>query len=201
MWTIPNLLSGVRFVLVPILLTLAWRGHSTVFLGCLLLSLVTDAADGFLARYFHQATELGARLDSWADFVFSMALPFCAWWLRPDVIRQEGMVIGAGIASYLVAIAAGFIKFRRLTSYHTWGAKISAVLLAAAVVVLFAGGPGWIFRVVMPIIILTELEELVITLILSEPVNNVPSLWHAIKLRQGMQTVPRNDQRVGGLGG
>jgi CDP-diacylglycerol--glycerol-3-phosphate 3-phosphatidyltransferase len=194
MLTIPNLLSGVRFILVPILLMLAWSGHSAVFLGCLLLSLVTDAADGFIARYFHQASELGARLDSWADFLTSMALPFCAWWLRPEVIRQEWVMIGAGIVFYLLAIAVGFIKFRRLTSYHTWGAKVAAVLFAAAVVVMFAGGPGWIFRIVMPFIILTELEEIAMTVILSQPVDNVPSLWHAMRLCQPMKPESRTDQ-------
>src|SRR5712671_5994406 len=168
MWTVPNLLSSVRFLLVPLLLWLAWTGQSRLFLICLLLSLVTDAADGVIARWCHQASRLGARLDSWADFLTSVALPFCAWWLRPEVIRQEALIIGAGIFFYLLAIAIGFLKFKRLTSYHTWGAKLSAVLFAFAVVVLFAGGPGWVFRGVVPIIILTELEEIAITLLLPQ---------------------------------
>jgi len=183
MWTLPNLLSGVRFLLVPLLLWLAWIGQARPFLVCLLVSLGTDAADGFVARRFHQASQLGARLDSWADFLTSLALPVCAWWLRPEVIRQEAVVIGAGIFFYLLAIGIGFLKFGRLTSYHTWGAKISAVLFAAAVVILFAGGPGWIFRLVIPLIILAELEEIAITFLLVEPLNNLPSFWHALKRR------------------
>lgn len=109
MWTAPNLLSGLRFLLVPLLLWLARSGESRAFLLCLVLSLVTDAADGFVARRFRQASQLGARLDSWADLLTSLALPICAWWLRPDVIRQEALIIGAGIFFYLLEIGRAHV--------------------------------------------------------------------------------------------
>ena len=184
MANLPNLLSTLRLALVPLLLVLAWSGHAKLFLACLLASLITDATDGLLARRLNLTTKLGAKLDSWADFITALALPWCAWWLRPDVIRQEGLYIGAGIFCYLAAILVGFCKFKRLTSYHTWGAKLSALLFGAAVVVLFAGGPGWLFRIVMPIVVLTSLEEIAITAALPKPRTNVPSLWHALKIRR-----------------
>src|SRR5439155_1957073 len=143
MANLPNLLSTLRLALVPVLLVLARAGQAKLFLAGLLASLITDATGGLLARRLNQTSQLGAKLDSWADFVTCLALPWCAWSLRPDVIRQEGLYIGAGILFYLAALAAGFLKFKRLTSYHTWGAKLSALLFGAAVVVLFAGGPGW----------------------------------------------------------
>ena len=180
---LPNLLSGVRFSLVPILLALAWTGQSGLFLSCLILSITTDVMDGFVARRLNLTSELGAKLDSWADFITNLALPFCAWWLRPDVIRGQSLFLAAGLFFYLVAAAIGFMKFKGLTSYHTWGAKISAVFLATAALVVFAGGPGWILRIVIPIVVLAELEEIAITAVLPEMTANVPSLWHALKLR------------------
>src|SRR5207247_10624309 len=98
-----------------VLLRLAWGGYSRFFLACLIGSLITDAADGLLARRLNQATSLGAKLDSWGDFITSLALPFCGWWLRPEVVRQEAVWLGAGIFCYLAATVAGFVKFRRLT--------------------------------------------------------------------------------------
>ena len=154
--------------------------------------LLTDATDGLLARRLNQTSELGAKLDSWADLFTYLCLPFCAWWLRPEVIRQEAVYIGGGIFFYLAAIAVGFWKFHHLTSYHTWGAKISAVVFGAAVLVLFAGGPGWVFRWVMPIIVLAELEEMAITATLPELRANVRSLWHALKIRRTLQGVPHS---------
>ncbi len=184
---LPNLLSLVRLALVPVLLLLAWNGQSKLFLLCLVLVLATDVSDGLLARSLHQTTELGAKLDSWADLFSYLSIPLCAWWLRPDVIRQESVLIGSAIFLYLAAVVVGFLKFRHLTSYHTWGAKVSAVLLGVAVLWLFAGGPGWVLRWVMPVIILAELEEIAITAILPKPTTNVPSLWHAVKLQRSEQ--------------
>src|SRR6266478_4433410 len=184
MSNLPNLLSCTRLALVPVLLTLAWTGHAKAFLYCFIVSLLTDLADGLLARRLNLATELGAKLDSWADFMTYLALPFCGWWLRPGVVSEERVWLAAGIGCYLVATIVGFLRFRRLTSYHTWGAKTAAVLVGAAVFVFFADGPGWVFRMVMPIVVLTNLEEIAITFALPQPAANVPSLWHALKIRQ-----------------
>src|SRR6266403_65791 len=105
MANLPNLLSGVRLAAVPVLLVLAWTNHNQIVLFCFVFSLVTDLADGLLARKLRLATELGAKLDSWADLLTYMALPFCGWWLRPEVLRKEAIWLGAGIACYLAAIA------------------------------------------------------------------------------------------------
>lgn len=195
MANLPNLLSSLRFLLVPVLLTLAWHGQNQIFLTCFVMSLLTDLADGLLARRLGLATELGAKLDSWADFLTYLALPLCGWWLRSEIVRQERLWLAAGIGCYLAATIIGFLKFRRLTSYHTWGAKGAAVLVGAAVLIFFAEGPGWVFRVVMPFVVLTNLEEIAITMTLRRPAANVPSLWHAKKLREAAAATsspPRN---------
>jgi len=177
-------LSCTRLALVPILLSLAWTGHGKGFLFCFIASLLTDIADGLLARRLHLTTELGAKLDSWGDFLTYLSLPISGWWLRPEVVREEQCWLAAGIACYIAAIIVGFLKFSRLTNYHTWGAKTAAVLVGAAVLLFFAEGPGWVFRIVMPIVVLTNLEEITITLTLPQPAANVPSLWHAWKIRR-----------------
>jgi len=185
MFNVPNSLSCVRLLFVPVLLCLAWFGYSKPFFVCLILSVLTDAADGFIARRFNQATRLGAKLDSWADLSTQLSLPFCGWWLRPEVVRAEAPFLASGIFFYFAAIIIGFMKFRRLTSYHTCGGRLSAIAVAAAVIVFFANGPGWPLRIAMPIVILASLEEIAITTVLREWRANVPSLWHALKVRRG----------------
>src|SRR5437762_12356554 len=96
------------------------------------ICLLTDMADGLLARRLKLTTQMGARLDSWADLIIYLSLPACGWWLRPAVIREEAYWLSAGIFFYLAATVVGFVKFKRLTSYHTWGSKISAVLVGIA---------------------------------------------------------------------
>ncbi|MSU59859.1 MAG: CDP-alcohol phosphatidyltransferase [Pedosphaera sp.] len=196
MAVIPNFLSLLRLGLVPVLLLLAWNELAQIFLFSLILSLITDAADGYLARRLNATSPLGAKLDSWADFTTTLALPFCAWWLRPDAIRAEAVAIGVAVFFYVAPIVIGFLKFRRLTSYHTWLAKTCAVVLAVVVVVFFAGGPGWPWRVLAPLVVICGLEEIAITVLFREWRANVPTLWHAREIKRARATVkPASDAR------
>jgi CDP-diacylglycerol--glycerol-3-phosphate 3-phosphatidyltransferase len=181
MVTVPNALSLIRLLLVPVLLTLAWNGHRKIFLNVLLVSLLTDALDGWLARKLKQTSELGARLDSWADMLTALSLPFAGWWLRPDVVRQESLFLALGIGFYLLAPACGWLKFRRLPCYHTWLSKTAAVVFAIVVIVIFAGGPGWPLRISMPLVMLACVEEIFITTLLKTWRPNVPTCWHAMQ--------------------
>jgi CDP-diacylglycerol--glycerol-3-phosphate 3-phosphatidyltransferase len=184
MLTVPNLLSCVRFLSIPVLLGFAWFGYPRAFLGVLIVSLLTDGVDGYLARKLNQMTDLGAKLDSWADMATWLVLPFCAWWLRPEVLREEAVWLVVGIGAYLGSILLGFAKYHRLISYHTWGAKALAWLVGAAVLVFFANGPGWVFRIVMPVVALSAVEEMAMTILLPTRQTNVPTFWHALKLRR-----------------
>jgi phosphatidylglycerophosphate synthase len=183
--TIPNALSGLRLVLAPVLLWLAWTGRPTAFLVTLSVSLLSDLSDGWFARRFDQATHLGTLLDSYGDLATYTTVPLCAWWLWPDLIRREGVFAAAIVAAYLFPILLGYLKYGRLTAYHTYGAKLSAVVVGASAMVLFAGGPALPFRIATCILVLAELEEIAITTLLPEWRANVPSLLHARRLLRG----------------
>ena len=182
LFTVPNLLSGLRLVLAPVLLYLAWTGQPTPFLVALVFSLLSDLFDGYFARRFNQATQLGTLLDSYGDFATYMTVPLCAWWLWPDLIRREAWFAAAVVTSYVFPIVLGYLKYGRLTSYHTYGAKLSAVVVGASALVLFAGGPPLPFRIATWVLVLAELEEIAITTILPEWRTNVPSILHARRL-------------------
>jgi len=182
---VPNLLSGARIVLAPVLLLLAWWGAGRAFLACLCVSLLTDIVDGKLARRFGQTSELGARLDSWGDFATYMSVPFCAVWLRPDFVRAEWPFFAAVVASYTVPVAVGFLKYRRLTSYHTRAATLAAYLVGGATIVIFARGPAWPFRLAAAVLVCAELEEMAITAVLPAWHANVPTLRRALAIRRG----------------
>lgn len=179
---IPNLLSGLRLAAMPVLMLLAWGGERTAFLVLYLCALLSDMLDGYLARRLGQESELGARLDSWGDFALYMSTPVCAWLLWPEIIMREAPYVVMVLASFTLPVLAGFLRYRRLTSYHTWGAKLSAVLMGVSTLLLFVGGPAWPFRLSTFILALAQLEEMAITIVLSEWRSNVPSLVHAVRL-------------------
>ncbi len=179
---IANVLSGLRLVLAPILVYLAWTGQANLFLILLACFLLSDFIDGFIARQLKQTSELGSKLDSWGDFATYMTVPICAWWLWPELIRREAPFVILVVASYAVPVAVGFLKYGRLTSYHTWGAKISAVLIGSTTFLLLLGGPAVPFRIATLVLAIAEFEELAMTAILPTLQSNVPSFYHARQL-------------------
>ena len=186
-----NMLSALRIVLAPVLLMLAWLHEPQLFLYVLMVTLVSDIADGKVARWTNTTSEFGARLDSWGDLATYTALPLCTYWLRPDVVQSEAVFFWGVVAAYTVPVAYGFAKYRKLTSYHTRGAVISAYALGASVVVIFAGGPTLFFRFASVILFAAELEEIAITTVLPECVTNVKSLAAAMALRRSAETPAR----------
>ena len=87
--TIPNALSVVRLLLIPLFLWLVLGPHLDVYaLLVLVISGVTDYLDGRLARSLGQASKLGAILDPVADRLYILAVvigltmrDIIPWWL------------------------------------------------------------------------------------------------------------------------
>ena len=175
---LPNLLSGFRILAAPFLLYVAWIGYKNVFLGLLAFSLISDSIDGYISRKLDITSDLGTRLDSWGDMATYLTVPVCAWWLWPDLLKKEAVFVSIAIGSYVLPIIFGVAKFRRLPSYHTWGAKTAAVMMSVAIFALFAIEYAWPFRVAAVFQAVVACEEILITLRLSQLQENVKSLWH-----------------------
>ena len=75
--TIPNALSFYRLAMFPLILYFILSGRESLFALFLVINLVTDVADGIIARRLNMVTEFGAKLDSIADD-FTYLLPFWA---------------------------------------------------------------------------------------------------------------------------
>lgn len=180
---LPNLLSALRIAAVPALALLAWHGHASAFVALLALTLLSDVADGIVARHHGVESPLGAKLDSWGDLAIYTTLPLFAWWLWPEVLRAESRWLALALFAYFVPTLAGLARFRRLTSYHTWMAKATAVLMGAGALVLFSGGPSWPFHLATLVLCIEALEELCITAVLPRWTSDVRSLRQALRLQ------------------
>jgi len=88
-WTVPNLLSLVRLAGVPVFLWLVLGPEADMWaLGLLMLSGLTDWADGYLARRLDQYSTLGEILDPVADRLYILAVviglamrDIVPWWI------------------------------------------------------------------------------------------------------------------------
>jgi cardiolipin synthase len=101
---IPNLLTLLRILLVPVAVIFLMQGNFTKALIVLVISGITDALDGFLARILKQQTVLGAYLDPIADkallascFVTLSIKGIIPGWFTVIVISRD-LIILIGIA-------------------------------------------------------------------------------------------------------
>jgi CDP-diacylglycerol--glycerol-3-phosphate 3-phosphatidyltransferase len=179
--TLPNLLTGFRFVAAPFLLCLAWYNHPIAFMVLLALAFLSDLLDGLAARLTNQVSQFGAALDSWADVITYLTIALSCWWLWPEIVNRELLYAGLIVASFLLPAAVGLYKFGCFTSYHTWGVKIAAATMGSSLYILFLGGSAWPFRIAAVLCIVAALEEILITWLLNEPKSNLRSVWDILK--------------------
>ena len=177
---IPNLLSSFRIIAAPFLFVTAWQDRPNLFLAILAFSLLSDAVDGFVARRFKVTSKTGTKLDSWGNFITYITVALCAWRLWPDILHREAFFVLTGIVLFVLPVIAGYIKFKRLLCYHTWAAKIQAVLMCISIYILFITGIAWPFQCAIILQCFVTIEEIAITLWLKEQRHNIPSLWHLI---------------------
>jgi len=179
--TVPNLLCAVRLLGSFVLVALALVGRGEAFLGLFVALAITDWLDGKLAIVLRQKSELGARLDSWADAALYAALLFGALWLHGSTVRQELGWILAAVLSYAVSTIAGFRKYGRWPSYHTRAAKISWLLIIVAVIFVFEGWAVWPLRLAAAGVALTNLEAVSITILSADWRADVESVFHVLR--------------------
>jgi len=108
-WTVPNQITFLRFVLLPVFLICLFYQRYGWALLLLITAAVTDALDGWLARWLNQKSELGTFLDPLADkFLLSGAFVVLAfkgvlgWWLTILVLARDVIILATGAVILLV---------------------------------------------------------------------------------------------------
>ncbi|MGD9619496.1 MAG: CDP-alcohol phosphatidyltransferase family protein [Mycolicibacterium sp.] len=96
--TVPNLLSIIRLILVPVFLYLLLVAGATGWaVGVLMFSGVSDWADGKIARLFaNQSSRLGALLDPAVDRIYMVVVPVAMaiagaipWWILALLLGRD----------------------------------------------------------------------------------------------------------------
>lgn len=181
---VPNALSAFRIAAVPVLLALAWQGALAAFLVLFALGLASDVLDGIIARRTGQVTELGAKLDQWGDFALWLSLPLAAWWLWPEIIRREFVYIVIALVCMVTPTAIAYLKYRAVPGYHTWSVKFGSVAMGVSAALLLLFDVAWPFRIAALFQVVCALDELGITALLAQVHHDVPSVFHALRLRR-----------------
>lgn len=143
-FTIPNLLSLFRMGLIPLFVILMVNGDLRKSLLVFVVAGVTDALDGFIARFWHQQSPLGAYLDPIADKLLlttayvMLSIPSLNHgtvippWITILVIARDVLMVSVALVLYL---AAGVKRFPPSVL-----SKVNTILQVAAVVLVLIAG-------------------------------------------------------------
>jgi len=170
--------------MAPVLVWLALSKEHDWFIIALVFTVFTDLLDGFLARALNQITEMGSHLDSWGDFVIYSVMAFSAWVLWPEIVIAEKYYFSIILLSFTLPVIIGLLKFKALTSYHTWSVKLAVGITIVAYILLFSGTLEWAFKLAAIICVYAAIEEIIISFILKHEHVDVRTVWHALRINK-----------------
>ena len=126
-WTVPNILSYLRLGLIPLILWLyCGIKNYPAAAWAMLLSALTDIADGFIARKFKMGTDWGKIIDPIADKLTQIAVAFCLAWRYPAMWFMLILLVAKEI--YMGIIGLIFIKKTDQVEGSVWYGKATTVL-------------------------------------------------------------------------
>ena len=154
-WTIPNLLSVIRILLIPVFAVLFYNQDYGWAIVTLILSGLSDFFDGKIARKFNQISALGKMLDPVADKLTQVTLAVLlfvsfnkaqdetlkafSWVFLVFIVKEIVMVVGGA-----VMLACGI----RPGAAEIYG-KVATFAFYAIMIIVIAFGPEvGVFRTV-----------------------------------------------------
>jgi CDP-diacylglycerol--glycerol-3-phosphate 3-phosphatidyltransferase len=145
LFTIPNVLSTLRLVGVPVFLYLVLGPHADGWaLIILMVSGVTDYLDGKLARMLHQTSKLGTLLDPLADRLY-IASTLIALTIRGIVPLWLLIVLVLRDVALLTTVPGlRRMGFGNALPVHFLGKAATFNLLYAFPLLLATTGNGWL---------------------------------------------------------
>jgi cardiolipin synthase (CMP-forming) len=142
--TVPNVLSGIRLALIPVLIYLLLVAHADAWaVATLIFSGGSDWADGKIARLLNQSSKLGELLDPAVDRLYMIAVPV-TFGLRGIV---PWSIIGVLLArDALLAASLPVLRSRGLSALPvTYVGKAATFSLMSAfpLILLGQGDESW----------------------------------------------------------
>ena len=168
--TLFRLVAGTAFL--PLVL---WRVPAFWLITLLVCGLLSDIADGVIARRLDVATLSLRRLDTRADMVFYgcavIAALICAAFpldrLWPWLVAYSALFVARNVVDYL--------RYRAAPSYHMWSGKLWSMVLFGHLMCLFCGERAFfLLPLAFTLYAVNTVEGIVASIILTLPSKNIP---------------------------
>lgn len=137
LFTIPNILSYLRILLIAPFTVMFLREKYEFAAVLICVSGLTDCVDGFLARKLNQITQLGKMLDPVADKLTLIAVAICLSIMKPIIIPVIAILT---IKDLLMLTGASILlKNHIMPMASAWYGKVGTICfyISIAIIVVF----------------------------------------------------------------
>ena len=184
-----RLLFGILILLLSLLQVNNYKYYAVTFL---VLGLLTDIFDGIIARKLNVSNQGLRRQDSAVDQIFFVLVTVASFIQSPQFFNNNKteliILFGAEAICYIVC----FIKFGKEVATHAIASKLWTLLIVATLIqLIWMNNSGILFQICFYAGMITRLEIIAIILLLRNWTNDVPSIYHAVLLRNGKE-IKRN---------
>lgn len=134
-FTIPNLLSLIRLLLIPIIVWLySVKEERTTAIILVAISALSDILDGKIARKFNMVSDIGKFLDPLADKLTQAALMLCVYSRYPATLVL--LCIFAAKEIYMLVWGIVILKKADVINSAQWHGKATTAFLLSVLAVL-----------------------------------------------------------------
>ena len=128
---IPNALTVLRFLLIPVILYFIFTGNYILAFVFFTISGITDIADGCIARKFNLISTFGKLMDPLADKLTQIAT--LASLVLTNIIPLWILIVVL-LKEFIMIVGASFLYGKDVVVYSRWYGKLATVLLYIAIV-------------------------------------------------------------------
>ncbi|NND15721.1 MAG: CDP-alcohol phosphatidyltransferase family protein [Eudoraea sp.] len=174
--------SIYRIIAAPVLLILIGFGEKEIFTWMLLISYITDGVDGFVARALNISSARGAQLDSYGDQMTLIVALIGLLVFENAFINENYQLILIAFVPYIIQMVIAFRKYGRATAFHTYLAKLSAIVQAVFILWLLFFGPVYpLFYLMIILGVIETIEEIALIFMYDDWVEGVKGIFWAMR--------------------
>ena len=190
-FNIADWFSFYRVVAAPILLLLIWFDLRLIFTWLLLISYSTDAIDGYLARKLKITSARGSQLDSFGDQITLIVGLIGLYYFEPEFIESNLILILIAFVPYIIQMLIAYLKYGKATAFHTYLAKLSAVMQSAFILFSLFFYPEYsLFYIMIVIGLLETFEEITLIFMYKNWASDVKGIYWALRDKRRLKKKP-----------
>ena len=108
---------------------------------------------------------------------------------KPEFLREEYILILVVIVLFLIQLTLALVKYRKITTFHTYSAKVAAILQGSFLILFFfLPEPLYpLFYAALFVTALDIIEEITLVILLAQPKANVKGLYWVVKKQKEKQ--------------